>query len=200
MVKDNLPLILGSASSERLVLLKSVGIIPDRVLSVDLDETEQKREKPYHYCKRVAQEKFYAVAKILEEKEAILITADTTAVASGKLLHKTYDDETLRKHIELISGKRHRVISAVCCGVIKNNKVESIRTKVVESSLTIKKMTNLEIESFIESKEGLGKAGGYTLKGVMACYVKQINGSFYSILGLPLHETYQLLNSLGYKK
>ena len=115
-------------------------------------------------------------------------------------MHKTYDDETLKGYFKLISGKRHKVISAVCCGIVKNNEVESIRTKVVESTISIKKMHEIEIEAFIASKEGLGKAGGYTLKGLMACYVKQINGSFYSILGLPLYETSQLLNSLGYKR
>lgn len=200
MDRENLPLILGSASSERLILLKSIGINPDKIISVDLDETEQKNEKAYHYCKRVAQEKFCAVAKVVDKKESILITADTTAIASGKLLHKTYDDEVLREYIKIISGKRHRVISAVCCGVVKNNEVKSMKTKVVESTVSIKKMHHEEIESFIRSKEGLGKAGGYTLKGQMARYVKQINGSFYSILGLPLYETSQLLNALGYQR
>lgn len=199
MSHQNLPIVLGSASSERLVLLKSIGIIPDAVLSVDLDESERKKELHKDYCKRVAKEKFIAVSKIMNPKKSILITADTIGIASRQLLHKTYADEDIRKYLHLISGKRHRVITVVYCGIVENNLIESMKVRLVESTISIKRLDEREIEKFISSKEGYGKAGGYTIKGSMGAYIKQINGSFSSILGLPLYETKQLLNSYGYR-
>lgn len=193
---DNLPIILGSASSERLSLLKTVGIVPDEVLSVDLDESEHKKEKPEHYCARVAKEKFEAISKIIGPKKAIVITADTTAVARGTLLHKANTDEEIRYYISLISGRRHRVITAVYCGIVENNKIEILKSRVVDSTISMKRMTKEEIDSFVESKDGYGKAGGYTIKGFIGRYIKRINGSFSGILGIPLYETNQMLQSL----
>ncbi len=193
---ERLPVILGSASSERLLLLKSADITPDEVLSVDLDESERKKEKPEHYCSRVAKEKFEAIAKIIGPKKAIVITADTTAFARGVLLHKAHSDEEIRYYISLISGSRHRVITAVYCGIVESNKVETLKSRVVGSTISMKRMTKAEIEHFVESKDGYGKAGGYTIKGVIGRYIKRINGSFSSILGIPLYETSQMIESL----
>ena len=199
MQEENLPVVLGSSSETRLSLLKSAGINVTEVLAVDLDESQIKKEKPRNYCIRIATEKFNAVSTLLKHKKAILITADTTAIARGHLLHKTYDDEDIRKYMHLISGRRHKVITTVCCGIVTDTKIESIRIRTVESTVSVKKMHEKEIELFVRSKNGLGKAGGYTLQGVMARYIKEINGSFSGVLGLPLYETSQLLNSLGYK-
>jgi len=199
MNTENLPIVLGSASPMRLTLLKNAGFEVAEVLSVDLDETEHKKENPRDYCLRVTKEKFIAVSKLIKTQKAILITSDTTGIVGKKFLHKTDNDEVIRKYMHLISGKKHKVITSICCGIVINNEIQEIRTKTVESTVSVKRMHDKEIEFYVRSKQGLGKAGGCTLQGIMARYITEINGSFSSILGLPLYETSQLLNSLGYR-
>jgi len=196
---QNLPIILGSASPMRLKLLQEAGFAISEVLVADIDESERKGEKPNLYCQRITKNKFVAVSKLIKHKKAILITADTTAMVRGVFLHKTYSDNDIEKYLKLMSGRKHTVITTVCCGIVENGEVLSLKSKTVISKVSIKKMHPTEIKFFVDSQNGHGKAGGYSLRGIMSRYIKEIHGSYSSILGLPIYEVSQLLNSLGYK-
>jgi septum formation protein len=195
MPGTTLPIILGSASPMRLKLLQESGFSIAEVITADIDEIEHKGEKPEQYCQRVTKNKFIAVANLIKQR-SILITADTTAISRGIFLHKTYSDDEIKKYLKLLSGKKHKVITSVCCGIVEDGQIIELKSKTVISKVSVKKMHSSEILFFVNSQNGYGKAGGYTLQGIMSRYIKEIHGSYSSILGLPIYEVSQLLNSL----
>ena len=171
-------LILASGSSGRLELLKNVDIIPDKIIVTDVDETPYKKEKPRIYCKRVAEAKLNAAVKKLSKKNAFIIAADTTAVSGGKFLHKSDNDNGVRKCLEAISGRRHKVYSAVFCGYVEDGKLVDVKNRVVITTVMFKRFTKDEIDFLICSKQGIGKCGGIQISGLASRYVKFISGSF----------------------
>lgn len=194
---QQLPLILGSGSVRRLEYLRMAGYQVDKVLVADTDESSLPKEKPKDYAKRVTIDKMQAIAP--QAGSAFVITADTTAVCRGKILHKTDDDMVLRKYLKDLSGRRHTVYTAVCCAKVINGTIEKMRSKISESVVQFRLLTEKEIEHYIATKEGRRKAGGCTLQGISSRYIKFISGSSSGIVGLPLYETTLLLDSVGYK-
>ena len=196
-------LILASSSKSRLQLLKNINIEPNLIISPDIDESPLPKEIPRSYCQRIAKEKFQAaVGKLSKEKppakDYFIITADTMAACGRRLLNKAYNDEQIRTSLKLISGRRHKVFTSVCCGFVKDNKLIKSRQKTVMSILKFKRFTDREIQELVDSKQGEGAAGNYTLKGLASKYLQFISGSHSSVIGLPLYETTQMLTSLGY--
>jgi septum formation protein len=196
-------LILASSSKNRLQLLKSVSIEPDLIISPDADEDHLPKELPRPYCQRVTENKFQAALKKLEKEKLptdnyIVLVADTTAAVGRRLLHKTYDAEQVRKHLELISGRRHKLYTSVICGLVENGEVKAKRQRTVLSTLKFKKFSIKEIDELVKSRQSEGMAGGYTLSGLASKSLKFISGSYSNIIGLPLYETSQILTSLGY--
>ena len=192
----NLPLILASGSKGRLLLLNNAGFTLDKVVTVDIDESCKPRENPKHYAQRVACEKMQAASLLVNN--AIVITADTTAVCGGRILHKTENDELLRKYWQLTSGRRHRVYTAVYCARIEDGVISCIKHKVTLSIVQFRRLSNDEIEHYIESREGYNKAGGCSIMGIAGRYIKFIRGSYSAVIGLPICETTQLLSAVGY--
>ncbi len=195
----SLPLVLASGSASRLKLLQDADIHPILTITTDVDESELKDEKPEHYCTRVSKLKFEAAVKLLTVPRAILLAADTTCVAGRKILHKTESREEVRKHLQIISGKRHKVMTSVVCGLVENGEVKSVKSRLVKSTLLFKRMTTDEIEHLVASDQGLNKAGGCQIMTISSRYLKFISGSFSNVVGLPMYETTCLLGSLGYK-
>jgi septum formation protein len=197
--------ILASSSKARLSLLGSVEIVPSLVLSPNTDETQLKNETPRTYCLRVAEKKFDSALQILlkkntpHSKHAIMLTADTTAACGRRILHKSYDKDEIRRHLKLISGRRHKVFTAIVCGLLVDGKVQASKKKVVESILKFKRLQPSEIESWVISGQCEGNAGGYTLNGIAQRYLQFIRGSYSNVIGLPLYEVVQSLHSFGYK-
>ncbi len=185
-------LVLASASPRRLELLKQVGIVPDAVDPADIDETPLKNEAPDKLVSRLAREKLQAV---IPRHSGCWVTSADTIVACGKrVLLKPIDESEARRALSLLSGRRHRVISAVCIGTPSGE----IHHRKVSTSVSFKRLHENEIEAYVQSNEWHDKAGGYAIQGRAVRFVRSINGSYSNIVGLPLFETCGMLEGLGF--
>ena len=165
--------------------------MPERIASPDIDENPLKGEVPRAYALRLAEAKARAVHRLEGE---IVLAGDTTVAAGRRILPPAATVEVQRKLLGLLSGRRHRCISAVC--VI--NMAGTVRTRVVETVVTFKRLTDAELDAYIESGEGLGKAGGYAIQGRAEALIRFVSGSHSGVIGLPLFETRALLRAAGY--
>jgi septum formation protein len=177
-----------------LELLRQMNIIPDDVLPADIDETPLKSELPLAYARRIAAGK---AAKIRETvTEAIILSADTVVACGRRILPKAEEEAEARVCLELLSGRRHRVISAVSVIAADGR----IQTRPVTSVVKFNRLTDAEIAAYIGSGEWKGKAGGYGIQGLAAGFIPFISGSYSAIVGLPLAETMTMLRSAGYER
>lgn len=172
------PLILASASPRRLQLLAQIGIVPDAVVPADLDETPLPAELPRLHAVRLAAAKAAAVA--LLRPDAIILAADTVVACGRRILPKAETEADVRMCLELLSGRRHRVYGGICARAPDGR----IWERVVMTAVTLKRLSRDEIEAYIQSGEGIGKAGGYGIQGRAAAMVSAINGSYPNIVGL----------------
>ena len=182
-------LILASASPRRLDLLARIGIVPDAVVAADIDETVLKGELPVPHAERLAAEKAAAVA----EEGALVLAADTVVAAGRRILPKAEDESTARRCLELLSGRRHRVHSAVTLIDGEGRARHRLSTSIV----TFKRLTRDEIDAYLASGEWHGKAGGYAIQGRAEAFVRFLAGSHSGVVGLPLFETRALLVAAG---
>jgi septum formation protein len=187
----NPKLILASSSPRRLDLLARLGVVPDRVASPDIDENPRKGEVPRVYALRMAEEKARAVARGEGE---IVVAGDTTVAVGRRILQQAADADMQRGFLELLSGRRHHVLSAVA--VIDAD--GRLRSRMSDSIVRFKRLGDDEIQSYIDSKEGLGKAGGYAIQGRAESLIDWMAGSHSGVIGLPLYETRLLLRASGY--
>lgn len=186
-------LILASGSPRRLQILENIGFKPTEVISADIDETPRKRENPELYCKRIAREK---ADKIRESNgDAFIIAGDTIAVIGTRILGKAESHEDAKRTLKLMSGRKHKVYSAVCL-ISPEGKVAE---KMTKTSVKFKNLTDEEINTYIASNHWQGKAGAYGLQEDPGAFVISINGSFSGVIGMPAYETKCLLQGLGYK-
>jgi len=183
-------LILGSGSPRRKELLGQLGITPDAVLPPDIDEDPRPGELPREYCARIAAEKLDAVPA---DPGDVVLCADTTVALGRRILGKPADAAEARKFLEMLSGRRHQVITAVAV-----RRGDLHRSRVVVSKIRLKRLDAVELDAYIASGEWQGKAGAYGIQGRAAVFAPWIEGSFTGIVGLPLAETAHLLASVGY--
>ncbi|MFM7028383.1 MAG: Maf family protein [Chakrabartia sp.] len=184
-------LILASASPRRLDLLARLGVTPARVDPANCDETPHKAEAPLAYARRIAAEKAVLVAQ--RHPGAVVLAADTVVAAGRRILGKAESADEVRHSLALLSGRRHRVHSAVT--VIDAAGVA--RHRVSTSILAFKPLGPAEIEAYVAGGEGLGKAGGYAVQGYAEAFVRTLIGSHSGVMGLPLFETRALLIAAG---
>lgn len=184
-------LILGSSSPRRRELLAQIGVIPDDIRSPDIDETPHKGELPRPYCARMATEKAMAVPATPDE---LVLSADTTVAAGRRILGKPNDIAEAGVFLDLLSGRRHRVITAVAVKL-----GPKIWTREVETAVKMKSLSAEERSAYLQSGEWQGKAGGYAIHGLAGPLIPWISGSFTGVVGLPLAETANLLRGAGYK-
>ena len=185
-------LVLASASPRRLDLLGRIGVVPDAVRPADIDESVPKNELPRQHAARLAREKAQIVADV--EPDALVLAADTVVAVGRRILPKVEDEATLRQCMKLLSGRRHRVLTAVALAIPGLG----LRQRLVETMIAIKRLSDEEIDYYAGHGEWRGKAGGYALQGYGEVYVRQIAGSYSNVVGLPLAETRMLLKSAGY--
>ena len=183
-------LVLASSSPRRRELLARIGATPDRIASPDIDETPLKAERPRDYAVRLAEAKARAVARGDDE---IVLAGDTTVAVGRRILPPADTPDIQRELLRLLSGRRHRCISAIC--VIDREGRARLRT--VETVVIFKQLTSAEIEAYVASGEGLGKAGGYAIQGHAEALIRHIAGSHSGVVGLPLFETRALLRAAG---
>ena len=185
-------LILASASPRRLDLLARIGVIPDAVVPADIDESVPRGELPRVHALRLAREKAKAVSE--KEPDALVLAADTVVAVGRRILPKVEDEATLRSCMKLLSGRRHRVLTGVALAAPGDH----IRERLVETMISMKRLSEEEIDYYAGHGEWRGKAGGYALQGYGEVYVRRIAGSYSNVVGLPLAETRVLLKSAGY--
>lgn len=183
-------LILASASPRRLALLAQIGIVPDAVDAADLDESPLLRELPGPYAGRLAAAKATVVAA--RHPGAVVLAADTVVAVGRRILPKAATEAEARTCLGLISGRRHKVITAVA--VIVDGRL-SMRTSV--STVTFKRLSIQETDRYVDDGEWRGKAGGYAIQGSAAALVRALTGSWSGVVGLPLYETSALLAGAG---
>ena len=183
-------LVLASSSPRRRALLEQIGIVPARTLSPDIDETPRRGELPRDYAVRLAAEKAAAVSR--EPGEAV-IAGDTTVAAGRRILPPADTDEIVRQCLTLLSGRRHRVFSAVAVIDAEGR----LRQRVAETIVTFKRLSAAEIDAYVRAGEGRGKAGGYAIQGRAAAFVRFLSGSYSGVVGLPLYDTSALLAASG---
>lgn len=183
-------LILASASPRRRELIARLGLTPDGIAPADIDETPAKGELPRDYAKRMAREKSEAVAS----SDSFVLAGDTVVAAGRRILPKAEDEATARKCLELLSGRRHRVLSAIAL----RDPDGKMRERLSETVVMFKRLSPEEIDAYIASGEWDGKAGGYAIQGLAEGLISRIQGSHSAVVGLPLYETRALLKAAGF--
>jgi septum formation protein len=183
-------LILGSGSPRRLELLAVLGITPDAITPPDIDEDPQKGELPRPYCERIARDKAAAIAGGPDD---VVLCADTTVALGRRIMGKPADAGEAAAFLTALSGRRHRVYTALAV-----RRGDRLWTRVVESRVRMKQISNAELNGYLASGDWRGKAGGYSIQGPAGAFIPWISGSHSAIVGLPLVETAQLLGAAGY--
>jgi septum formation protein len=209
-------LILGSASPRRRDLLAQIGVVPDQVRTAEIDETPAKGELPRAYVDRMARAKAEAICTGLSTpsprrgegrdspaagtddrggggEPTLILTADTGVSIGRRILGKPVDESQAMQFLLLLSGRRHRVTTALCLKL-----GEKLWRRRVETRVKFKRLSDTEISAYIRSGEWRGKAGGYAIQGLAAAFIPEINGSYTNVVGLPLTETAALLQGAGY--
>ena len=184
-------LILGSGSPRRLELLGQIGRVPDAVRPPDIDETPHAGELPRPYCARMAREKVQAVDASPDD---VVLCADTTVALGRRILGKPSDADEAAAFLRLMSGRRHRVITAIAV-----RKGAQLWERDVVSTVRMKVLSANEINVYLATDDWQGKAGGYAIQGPAGALIPWISGSFTGIVGLPLAETAGLLQAAGLK-
>ena len=183
-------LILGSGSPRRKELLAVLGVIPDAILPPDIDEDPHKGELPRPYVERMAREKAHAVPA---QAGDIILSADTTVALGRRILGKPADAGEAASFLLALSGRRHRVYTAIAL-----RKGDQIWERCVESRVQMKNLSDEELNGYLATNDWQGKAGGYSIQGPAGAFIPWISGSHAAIMGLPLVETAQLLTTAGW--
>lgn len=187
-------LILASASPRRQQLLARIGITADAIIPADIDESARKNELPRVYARRMAAEKAAVIAA--QHPESAVLSGDTVVAAGRRILPKAESEADARMCLDLISGRRHLVLSAVTLMLPGGRALH----RLSESIVTFKRLHADEMEAYIAGGEWQGKAGGYAIQGSAEALIRSISGSYSGIMGLPLYETRSMLLSAGLLK
>lgn len=191
-------LVLASGSPRRLALINQAGIEPDGLRPAEIDETPKKGELPRACATRLARAKAEAalvrVRADEELKGAYIIAADTVVALGRRILPKAELLDEASQCLRLLSGRNHRVFTAVCLVTPK----EGFRQRLVETRVRFKRLSEQDIEAYLASGEWRGKAGGYAAQGLAGTFIVKLVGSYTNVVGLPLYETVALLTGEGY--
>ena len=185
-------LVLASASPRRLDLLARIGVVPDAVIPAEIGETPRKAELPHVFASRMSAEKAAAVAP--QEQGALILAADTVVAVGRRILGKAGNEGDARAMLSLLSGRRHRVHSAIT--LVDSS--GAARHRLSTSIVAFKRFSEDELDAYLASGEWEGKAGAYAIQGRAEALVRWMSGSHSGVVGLPLHETRTLLRSAGY--
>jgi septum formation protein len=192
-------LILASGSPRRLELLAQAGIQPDRLMPMDLDETPRRAEHPRSLARRLASEKaeaaFQQVRTDPQWAGSYILAADTVVAVGRRILGKPEYLEEASSALHLLSGRSHRVFTAVAVMTPGSQ----LRLKVVDSKVRFKRLTSEELKYYLASGEWRGKAGGYGIQGFAGTFVQKLVGSYTAVVGLPLYESVGLLTGEGFE-
>jgi septum formation protein len=186
-------LVLASASPRRLDLLAQVGVTPDRVDPADIDETPLRDETPRRHALRLAVEKARAVAA--RAPGDFVLAADTVVAVGSRILPKAETEADVLHCLKLLSGRNHKVFTGVAL-IAPDGRQAS---RLVETRVGFKRLSDAERDAYVASGQWKGKAGGYGVQGLAGGFITDLRGSYPSVVGLPLYETLNLLSGLGYR-
>jgi septum formation protein len=193
-----LKLILASGSPRRLALLAQIGVEPDRLLPVAVDETPKKKELPRAYANRLARAKAVAALEAVklddELRGSFILAADTVVAVGRRILPKAEMLDEAAQCLRLLSGRNHRVYTSICLVTPR----EAFRQRLIETRVRFKRLSAEDLESYLASGEWRGKAGGYAAQGIAGTFMVKIVGSYSNVVGLPLYETLALLDGEGF--
>jgi septum formation protein len=191
-------LVLASASPRRLQLLEQAGVKPDLLLPTDLDETPLASERPRDLARRLARLKAESARRMITHREdageSMILSADTVVAVGRRVLPKPEIVEEGAQCLRLLSGRAHRVYTAIA--VITPG--GALRERLVETRVRFKRLSEQDIDTYLASGEWRGKAGGYAIQGIAGSFVVKIVGSYTGVVGLPLYETMALIGGEGY--
>lgn len=187
-------LVLASASPRRLDLLAQVGVTPDRVDPADIDETPLRDETPRRHALRLAVEKARAVAG--RAPGDFVLAADTVVAVGRRILPKAETEADVLYCLKLLSGRNHKVFTGVAL-IAPDGRQAS---RLVETKVGFKRLSDAERDAYVASGQWKGKAGGYGVQGLAGGFITELQGSYPSVVGLPLYETLNLLAGLGYAR
>ena len=190
--KSSPEFILASASPRRVELLRQISIVPDHILPAEIEETPLKNEQPRELVVRLAVAKAAAIAK--DYPDAYVLAADTVVACGRRILPKAETTDDARALLEMLSGRRHRVIS----GVFIFAPAGASSARAVETAVTFKRLSSAELDNYLASDEWRDKAGAYAIQGLAARFVCSLNGSYSNVVGLPVYETSPMLSGLGF--
>lgn len=182
-------LFLASASPRRGELLAQINIDFQRVVA-NIDEQQQSDESSYDYVQRLALEKAQVAAHKINNKDALVLGADTIVVCNGQVMEKPQDQAHAREMMLALSGNTHQVLTAVA--LVKG---EQSRVQLVSTDVSFKHLSEQEIAAYWQTGEPQDKAGGYGIQGIAGQFVTHISGSYSAVVGLPLFETAELIKS-----
>jgi septum formation protein len=182
--------VLASSSPRRIELLNNIKIFPKIIYSSNINEAINNKEDPRKYCIRIAKDK--ALKALEKYPEDFVLSADTIVFCSKKIFLKPKDEEEAKKFLSFFSGRKHNILTCVCLA-----KKKLIKFKKVITKITFKRLTKQQIEEYLLTNEWRDKAGAYGIQGYAEKFIRKINGSYSNVVGLPLFETSNLLNSHG---
>lgn len=165
---------------------------PDEIRAASIDETPLRCELPRVHAERLAEAKARKVAAGCAD--ALVLAADTVVACGRRILPKAESDDAVRACLAMLSGRSHQVITAVVL-IAAGGKV---CRRTVLTRVAFKRLDAKEIAAYVESREGIGKAGGYAIQGRAETFVRGLNGSYSNVVGLPLSETVSLLRGNAY--
>ena len=192
MSQNTATLVLASASPRRLELLRQIGVTPDRIEPADIDETPLRDETPRLAAMRLAREKALAIGP--RAADAYVLAADTVVAVGRRILPKAETQDEARACLALLSGRAHKVLTAVA--VLGPD--GRIAARLSETRVHFKRLTPNETAAYLAGVEWRGKAGGYAIQGAAGGFVMALQGSYTGVVGLPLYETRCVLEGLGY--
>lgn len=181
------PFILASASPRRRDLLVQIGLSPAQIIPADINEDPIEGELPKPHALRLACEKAQKIA--LDYPGEVILASDTVVGVGRRILPKTEDRKSAEDCLRLLSGRSHRVFTGVA--VVDADGI--LRSRVSETRLKLKRLSEAEITDYLDSEEWDGKAGGYGIQGLAGAFVHHLSGSYTGVVGLPIYETRNLL-------
>jgi len=181
-------LILASASPRRKELL-GLFQIPFSIRVADIDETMDNTKTPFDEVARVSRRKALAVE---QEKDDVVIAADTIVVCEGRVLGKPHSEAEAVEMLQLLSGRDHQVMTG--CTVLKGDRTETF-TEVTD--LHFRDLSQKEIENYVASGEPMDKAGSYGIQGGAALFCERMVGDYYNVMGLPVCHLSQVLKTVA---
>ena len=192
MSRPHAPLILASASPRRAQILEQADILPSAIIPAEIDETPIKAELPRDHALRLAREKAAHIAK--GHPNSFILAADTVVACGRRILPKAETRADVESCLRLLSGRRHHVFGGICLITPDGKTI----TRVCDTAVKFKTLSKENITHYLDSGEGIGKAGGYAVQGLAGAYISFLQGSYSNVVGLSIYDIMQLLEGNGF--